>query len=468
MKQTKNILVFLSLNVIAHCWKPGLEAAPDFNRDIRPILSAHCYACHGPDTEAREANLRLDTSKGALSDLGGYAAIVPGSPKESALIARIETKDLDDIMPPPDHGEALSLNQRNLLHQWIEAGANYQKHWSFVKPVSPQLPEINNKDWPTSPLDHFVLAQMEARSLTPSPPADRATWIRRVSLDVTGLPPSIEEAKAFIQDDSPHAFTKVVDRLLGSESFGEHWARMWLDLARYADTKGYEKDRHRDIWMYREWVIHALNNDMPFDQFTMEQLAGDLLPNRTDQQIIATAFHRNTMTNEEGGTDNEEFRIAAVKDRVDTTIQVWMGLTMGCAKCHSHKYDPITLKDYYSFYAFFNQTQDNDQEGPYWSTPTTEQKIKLSSLTELIKKLEAATDQEEHLNETRKRLKELESKIPKTPVLLELSPDKNRKNRIHQRGNFLNPGAEVNASLLPLFNHGIQHPRSRDRMLQDG
>ncbi|SVA94297.1 uncharacterized protein METZ01_LOCUS147151, partial [marine metagenome] len=326
-------IVLLSL-VLANSFVTGVAEEISFNRDVRPILSANCFSCHGPDKKARKAKLRLDTREGALFDLGGYRALEPGKADDSELILRVETDDPDDQMPPPDTGHALTAEDRRILRAWVNAGGEYDVHWSFKRPVKAPLPNLAQKDWPRHPLDHFVLKRLETNGMKPSKDADRYRWIRRVSLDLTGLPPTPEEADAFVADKSDKAYEKEVDRLLESSSYGEHWARMWLDLARYADTKGYEKDRHRNIWIYREWVIQALNDDMPFDQFTTEQLAGDLLPNPTSDQLVATAFHRNTMSNDEGGTDNEEFRVAAVKDRVDSTVQVWMGLTMGCAKCH--------------------------------------------------------------------------------------------------------------------------------------
>ena len=313
---------------------------------------------------------------------------MPGKADQSELIARIGSDDPDEIMPPPKHGGALPPAERDLLRRWIESGADYEIHWSFVPPEKVALPAVEQQGWPESPLDHFVLAKLEENGLSPSPPADRARLIRRLSLDLTGLPPTPEEADAFANDLGDDAYAKVVDRLLASDAFGEHWARMWLDLARYADTKGYEKDRARSIWRYRDWVIDALNRDMPYDQFTIEQLAGDLLPKATPDQLLATAFHRNTMENDEGGTDDEEFRVAAVKDRVDTTMQVWMGLTMACAKCHSHKYDPISHEDYYAFYAFFNQTEDADREAPLMPTPTTQQSERIANLDGEIRALE--------------------------------------------------------------------------------
>ncbi|MDA7929883.1 PSD1 and planctomycete cytochrome C domain-containing protein [Akkermansiaceae bacterium] len=349
----------------------GAHADLDFNRDIRPILSANCFACHGPDEESREGKLRLDTAGGAQK------AIKPADDPE--LLYRIETDDEDDLMPPPDSGHQLTGLQKELLGKWVAAGAPYGEHWSFQKPRKQAVPEGVHA------IDHFVSKRLQKDGLEMSGPADRYALIRRLSLDLTGLPPTLEEAEEFQKSGD---LNKAVDRLLASGAFGEHWARMWLDLARYADTKGYEKDRGRNIWRYRDWVIDALNADMPFDQFTTEQLAGDLLPNASLDQILATAFHRNTMENDEGGTDDEEFRVAAVKDRVDTTMRVWLGLTMGCAKCHTHKYDPISIKDYYSFYAFFNQTEDADRGTPVMATPTNKQQGEIKVLEAEVKDLE--------------------------------------------------------------------------------
>ncbi|MDB4687909.1 DUF1549 domain-containing protein, partial [Akkermansiaceae bacterium] len=350
------------------------QAAVDFNRDIRPILSANCFACHGPDKESREGGLRLDTAKGAKEALGPV--------ENSELIYRIETDDEEDLMPPEDTGHVLTEAQKKLLRTWVASGGEYDTHWSFEPPVKAAVPEGRH------PVDYFVGEQLKKTTgLAPADEADRYALIRRVSLDLTGLPPSIEDADAFVKSGD---FEAVVDRLLEAEDFGEHWARMWLDLARFADTKGYEKDRHRDMWRYRDWVIEALNRDLPYDQFTIEQLAGDLLPKPRTEQILATAFHRNTMENDEGGTDDEEFRVAAVKDRADTTMQIWMGLTMGCAKCHTHKYDPITIEEYYSFYSFFNQTEDADRVTPVMPTPTAEQSKKVAKFEAEI----AALDQQ--------------------------------------------------------------------------
>ena len=364
--------------------KAAADSSIQYNRDVRTILADNCFACHGLDSESREGDLRLDERSLALES----GVIVPNEPDQSELIARITSTDPDMVMPPPETGHKLTSNQISILKSWITSGAKYQQHWSFIAPKKVTIPNNAKDQIAANPIDYFILDGVEKAGLKQSPMADRATLLRRAALDLTGLPPTPELTKLFLRDDSPIAYEVLVDRLLDSDTYGEHWARMWLDLARYADTKGYEKDRHRNIWRYRDWVIDAFNRDMPFDQFTIEQLSGDLLPNRTDDQILATAFHRNTMTNDEGGTDNEEFRFAAVKDRVDTTLQVWMGLTMGCAKCHSHKYDPISIRDYYSFLAYFNQTQDADNETPFHATPTAAQADRLAELTT---KLQQAT-----------------------------------------------------------------------------
>ena len=446
------------------------EQPVDFNRDIRPLLAKNCFACHGPDEGSRKAELRLDSFVGATSDLGGRRALVIGKPDENELILRIESDDPNVVMPPPDSGHQLSDSEKQLLRQWIESGGEYNVHWSFTRPEKAALPAVKQTDWPKHAIDHFVLARLEASSLKPSAAADRYRLIRRVSLDLTGLPPTPEEADAFAADTSDDAFAKVVDRLLASEAYGERWARMWLDLARYADTKGYEKDRHRDIWQFRDWVINALNQDMPYDQFTTEQLAGDLLPAPSTEQIVATAFHRNTMTNDEGGTDNEEFRVAAVKDRVDTTLQVWMGLTMGCARCHSHKYDPISQQDYYSFYAFFNQTEDADRpdDAPSLPLPTPAQTEQIAELEAAIRKLQeqqkAAPDEslDEMIKSEQKKLAGVRSSVSAIPVMRELAETKRRETRLHVRGNFLDPGDVVEPGVPALFRSlSVEAPANR-------
>lgn len=363
-----------------------------FVRDVRPILARHCFACHGPDDAQRKAKLRLDTKEGAFVARDGVQAVSPGSLEESEAYRRVTSSDPGERMPPGKDDKRLSPEQVDVLKRWIEQGAKWESHWSFEKPVQAALPEVRDAAWCRNPIDRFVLARLESEGLRPSPEADHATLIRRVSLDLTGLPPTPESVEQFLSDASPDAYERLVDRILQSPAYGERWARLWLDQARYADTKGYEKDRRRLIWRYRDWVIAAFNADEPYDRFTVEQLAGDLLPNPTPDQLLATAFHRNTLVNEEGGTDDEEFRVAAVKDRVDTTGQVWLGLTLGCAKCHSHKYDPIAHKEYYHFYAFFNQTEDSDKgdDRPTAPFPTREQQAKLDQIRTRAEELESA------------------------------------------------------------------------------
>jgi mono/diheme cytochrome c family protein len=369
---------------------PVAAAVVDFARDIRPIISANCFACHGPDEGSRMAGVRLDVREEAVKDRG-VRSITPGKPEASRVYLRIAEKDPARRMPPPSSGHSLTPGQIQLIKRWIAQGAPYAGHWAFQMPKRPALPTVKHTAWVRSPVDAFILARLEKAGLRPSPEADRYTLIRRLSLDLIGLPPTPEEVNAFVQDQSPGAYEKLVDRLLASPHYGERWARMWLDLARYADSAGYGSDPLRlNIWPYRDWVINAFNRNLPYDQFTVDQIAGDLLPNPTKEQLIATAFHRNTMTNTEGGTDDEEFRVAAVKDRIATTAQVWTGLTMGCAQCHSHKFDPITHREYYQFFALFNQTEDNDQpdETPTMPMPTAEQQEKMDRLKGEIAALE--------------------------------------------------------------------------------
>lgn len=339
----------------------GSAQKVSFNRDIRPILSNKCFFCHGPDEKTREGDLRLDTREGALEDHDGFSAVVPGKPDDSELIYRVTEATGDEAMPPP-HAKKGSLTESEvaLLRRWIEEGAPYQGHWSF-EPLAKTSPPSS---WQGNPIDYFVNASLTKLDITPSPAADRETLIRRLSLDLTGLLPTPEETKAFLNDTRPDAWPHLVDRLLASPHYGERWGRHWLDQARYADSHGYSVDGGRDMWPYRDWVIKALNDDLPFDQFTIEQLAGDLLPDRTKSQLIASAFHRNTLINQEGGSDREQFRVESVIDRVNTTGAVWLGLTVGCAQCHTHKFDPITHREYYQLFAFFNNTEDANNTGP--------------------------------------------------------------------------------------------------------
>ncbi|MEX0793193.1 MAG: DUF1553 domain-containing protein [Pirellulaceae bacterium] len=359
------------------------DDAVEFNRDIRQILASNCLMCHGPDEETREAGLRLDQREAAIGELeSGLVAIIPGQPDESELLQRILSDDAGEQMPPPHLGKHLKPAEIDLLRKWIAAGAPYAEHWSFVPPQRAEPPNVSDSAWVRDPLDAFVLARLDAEQLKPAPEADRYALARRWSLAITGLPPTIEQVDAYVQDESPEADARFVDRLLEGPAYGERWARVWLDMARYADSAGYAQDPERTIWKYRDWVIQALNNNMPYDQFTIEQLAGDLLESPTEEQLIATAFHRNTMTNSEGGTNDEEFRNVAVVDRVNTTLAVWMGLTMECAQCHTHKYDPITHEDYFRFFAIFNSSEDADRgdEAPVLNTWTPELERQKESL----------------------------------------------------------------------------------------
>ena len=333
----------------------------DFNRDVRPVLAGKCFQCHGRDDKDRKAGLRLDVRDRAMMPLkDGTIAIVPGKPAMSELLARITGADEDEVMPPPRHGAHLTDPNIATLRKWIEQGAPYAEHWAYVKPTRPSLPDVKDKTWPINEVDRFVLARLEHEELRPSSQADRNALIRRVCLDLTGLPPTIAEADAFARDDRPEAYERLVDHLLSQPAYGERWAQVWLDLARYADSQGFAPDAERAIWRWRDGLIHALNMNVPYDQFTLEQLAGDLLPGATEEQRIATGFNRNTLTNTEGGVNLEEFRAAATVDRVNTTMQVWMASTFACCQCHNHKYDPFSQKDYYQLYAIFNSAEDTN------------------------------------------------------------------------------------------------------------
>lgn len=324
-----------------------------FDRDIRPLLSDNCVLCHGPDDDQRGGDLRLD-----VEDVAKATAIIEGKPDESELIARLRSTDPDTKMPPPDSNKQLTAEQIELFQRWIEQGAKWKKHWSFAQPVQVPLPEVTNKGWPRNAIDHFVLRRLEQEGLQPSKTAERRTLIRRLTLDLTGLPPTLPEVDAFINDQSPNAYEKLGDRLLNSRHYGERMAAMWLDAARYGDTSVHHADGFRDMWAWRDRVVGAYNENLPFDQFSIEQLAGDLLPNTTIKQQIAAAFNRNNGTTDEGGLIPEEYRVEYAVDRVKTTAMVWMGLTLECGQCHEHKYDPISQEDYYRFFAFFNVSAD--------------------------------------------------------------------------------------------------------------
>ncbi|HLT06957.1 MAG TPA: DUF1553 domain-containing protein [Cyclobacteriaceae bacterium] len=363
----------------------------EFNRDIRPIFNKKCIACHGGVKQSGGFSLLFPEEALAVNE-SGKPAIVPSSPSESELIRRIEHDDPDLRMPL--EAEPLTREEIKLLKKWIRQGAQWQDHWAYIKP-DPLDPPSLETDWASNGIDQFVLERLRENRLEPSPEADKATLLRRLYLDVIGVPPSPEELQAYLEDTRPDAYEKVVDQLLASNQYGEKWAGMWMDLARYADTKGYERDAERKIWKYRDWLIKAFNEDMPFDVFITKQLAGDLLPNPTDEDYIATAFHRNTMTNDEGGTENEEFRVAAVIDRVNTTWGILQGTTMECVQCHSHPYDPIRHEDFFKSYAFFNNTSDEDvwSESPQLvSFVEEEDQLKLKAIKDWVKKKTAAED----------------------------------------------------------------------------
>ena len=392
-------LVALLALLLAGFHAPAADrpAAIDFGRDIRPILSDNCFTCHGPDKDKRKAGLRLDTKEDAFKklDSGGYA-IVPGKPDQSRLLAVITLPpDDDDHMPPTKTGKKLSAAQVDLLRRWIVQGAKWAGHWSYVAPERPAVPTVKNKKWARNDVDRFILAALEKSGLKPNAEADRYTLIRRLSLDLIGLPPTVQEVDDFIADKSPNAYEKVVERLLASPHFGERLALAWLDQARYADTSGYHFDGFRQMHLWRDWVIQAFNDNKPFDQFTIEQLAGDLLPDATIDQKIATGFHRNVMTNDEGGADPDEYLAKYVVDRVNTTAQVWLGTTVGCAECHDHKYDPISTKEFYQFYAFFHSVPEKGLDGtrvknpaPVLKVPSPDQGSRLIRLLDLIPKAE--------------------------------------------------------------------------------
>lgn len=376
-------------------------ATVDFDRQVRPIFEARCYECHGD--KKQKSGVRFDQRDSVFTGGdSGTPLVIPGKSSKSILIHRVTTTDEDEVMPPK--GERLTVEQISLLKAWIDEGANWPQagvqkktHWAYVKPTRAALPKVKDVSWPVGGIDHFVLSRLEQEGLRPAAPAEPVVLLRRVSLDLIGLPPTLQEVDAFLKDTSSRAYENAVDRLLNSPHYGERWARPWLDLARYADTQGFEKDNRRTMWPYRDWVIKALNDNLPFDQFTLEQIAGDMLPNATQEQKVATGFHRNTMTNTEGGTDNEEFRHEAIIDRINTTMSVWMGSTFACAQCHNHKYDPFTAKDYYNFYAFLNHTADvdYDDEKPTMKVFQSGQEPELAELRARVKAAETDFDRAE-------------------------------------------------------------------------
>ncbi len=510
------VVVFLS-GASTFAQSPGKV---QFARDILPILSTHCFTCHGPDAKLQKAGLRLDLFETATKKLkSGSHAVVPGNVKDSELIARVFADDDSQRMPPKSAKKTLKDSEKALLKRWIEEGAEYQRHWAFVAPKRP-VPSLTvgaHKDWTRNPVDQFLRARMEKEGLKPSPEADRYTLARRLAIDLTGLPPTIDMVDRFVNDKSAGAYEKYVDQLLDMPTYGERWAHVWLDLARYADSNGFATDNARTIWKYRDWVINSINKNLPYDHFTVEQIAGDMLPNATQDQILATAFHRNTLTNDEGGTSDEEFRAAAVVDRVNTTMQVWMGVTMACAQCHDHKYDAISQEEYFRMYAIFNQTEDADKgdNSPNMLLITADEQKKKTELEGTIGRLEKdllignpkldaaqsaweadkkATDKApapikkilaldgKKRNDAQKLdvTKYFRSTLPEfkkvsdelamlrkqydavkgvpTPIMKELPAGKQRVTKMHLRGNFLDQGNEVKPGVPSLL-----HPLPKDQ-----
>jgi hypothetical protein len=445
------------------------DQTPSFTRDIKGLLSNRCVRCHGPDAGSRHGGgddgLRLDTFAGATADLGGHAAIVPGRPDASEIIARITSDDPDLVMPPPDAGERLPAKQVELLKRWIAAGATYEPHWAYVSPTKPPLPTVKNAAWPKNGIDRFILARLEAEGLAPQPEADRPTLARRLALDLTGLPLSPDEIDAFVADTAPDAVEKLVDRLLAHDGYGEHMARQWLDLARYADSAGYADDPPRTIWGWRDWVVGAFDANMPFDQFTLRQIAGDLLPNATLDDKVATGFHRNTLTNSEGGTIDEEFRTVAIVDRVNTTMSTWMGTTIACCQCHDHKYDPLSQQEYFGLYAVLNNTADTDRrdEAPVVRIPWGPIDARRAAVEQEIAEIERqlpppAKDAVEppEFRPVRDLVKGLRKKLDdekpaSVPVLEELAGDKRRVTKLQHRGNWQDLGPVVAEGVPAVF-----------------
>jgi len=422
-------------------------AAPDaidFNRDIRPILAENCFYCHGQDGNKREADLRLDLREAAVA----AGAIVPGEAGASTLLERIHSTDADVLMPPPDSNRRLSAEQKQLLERWIRAGAAYEPHWAFVAPRRPEPPAVARREWVRNPVDAFVLAKLEAAGLEPSLEADRATLIRRLHADLVGLPPTPAEVDAFVADSAPDAYERLVDRLLASPHYGERMALAWLDAARYADSNGFQQDGDTWQWIWRDWVVKAFNADMPFDRFSIEQLAGDLLPEPTLAQRIATGFNRNHLLNGEGGAIAEEQRFNNLFDRVDTTATTWLGLTLACAQCHDHKYDPLTMTDYYGLLDLFNRVPETGTPTrfsarirvapPVVELPDEPLRERLAALEELLAALgEEAADEAKQLRAEFDGLKG--DKLPRVMVMSDAEP---RETRILDRGDYLSPVGE--------------------------
>ncbi len=453
--------ITLTLGATGPAWA---QADLRFNRDILPILADNCFQCHGPDDQARKAKLRLDTREGVTAKRRMVAAVIPGDSAASELIRRVTATDATEVMPPPSTNKLLKPEQIDRLRRWIDAGAPWGKHWAFEPPQRPRLPAVNER-WALNAVDHFILDRLNREGMKPSAPADPAVLVRRVYLDLIGLPPTPEEVDAFLVDcanakpqAADNAYAAVVERLLASPHYGERWARPWLDAARYADSSGFQRDDLRDLWPYRDWVIRAINADMPFDQFTIEQLAGDLLPNATVEQKIATGFHRCAPCNVEAGTDQEENRVNQVFDRVNTTAAVWLGLTLECAQCHDHKYDPFTMRDYYGLFAYFNQTP---QETAFLN-PKARAALKFTGPYLPLKAgVNAPADEQEARATDPQTGRQREPRHhERTLIMQDLTP---RMTHLLKRGQFLDPGERVEPG-IPQTLHTISDKSPPNRL----
>ncbi len=433
------IVIWIGVSGVIAGGTAAAEKPIDFRRDVQPILSRSCFTCHGPDEGTRETDLRFDYPESLFGELdSGTRAVVPGEPQKSELLARI-TNDDASLRMPPEGGQPLTADQVDTIRDWIQQGAAYSGHWAFQPPVSPVVPSVQDTAWPQNAIDHFVLARLESDGVLPSPPADRPTLLRRLSFDLRGIPPTPEEADRFVADRSPDAYQRLVERMLAAPQFGERWGKHWLDLARYADSDGYLGDKLRPhAHLYRDWVIDAINRDLSLDRFTIEQLAGDLLPDATLDQKIATGFHRNAMKNTEAGADRELDRVNRTVNYVSTTGTVWLGMTIGCAECHTHKYDPISHHEFYRLYAFFDNVEDRDLAVPNAAE---------------------AAEYEKTASKT------ASSTTSKAATMAEAGGDQRRTTRVHLRGDFRSPGDQVGPGtpeiLHPLNQRG-EHPDRLD------
>ena len=445
---TLGLLLVLALSASA-------EEKLSFSRDVRPILSDNCFQCHGPDPEQREADLRLDNLEGLSS------VVEAGDLENSELYRRLVSTDPEVVMPPPSSKKSIVESQRAKIKTWIQQGAKWERHWAFQPIKRPMLPTVADRKWVVNPIDLFVLKQLESKSIQPSPQADSQTLLRRVYLDLLGIVPPPDESNALKStsyNDSAQSHEQLVERLLANPHFGERWGRHWLDQARYADSDGYAIDGARIMWPYRDWVIKAINADMPFDQFTREQLAGDLLENPTTEQLIASGFHRNTLVNQEGGSDPEQFRNEAVVDRVNTTGAVWLGLTVGCAQCHTHKYDPISQKEYYQLFAYFNSAEDRNSHSPRIRVIPPQHKEEQDLLRNLVEVANKSGDEAKR-KEAKKRLTDFEKRFPEAMVMREL--EKPRETFVHIRGDFLRHGEKVRPDVPTILSSSPNEGGSR-------